>query len=213
MEDVEPPSERETNEQLPEAGDDPQDPLRPDLEEEDLPNPPISAPHLDVEATDEVENGDRDGDTPDLSDADSALSDLDDAEFEDFDPANIAIDDRRAIAVDESNVGLLGVHKRKRGEGEDGTRKKKKEGRREKPRRKKRDEDDNFSGGEEVEGKRARKRKDGAPKERRPVEPENEEDLTPEERRKRALDRAMEEALRGPGKARRRKADGIVSAS
>ena len=131
-----------------------------------------------------------------LSDNDSVLSDVDEAQFEDFDPANVAIDERPAIAVDEDNVKLLGRHKRKRDLGDgiidgEGTKKKKREGKREKPKksRKKRDEDDNFSGGEELEGKRARKKKaiteSGERREKvrpRQATPENEEELDPAER-------------------------------
>lgn len=131
-------------------------------------------------------------DNADLSDNDSVLSDVDEAQFEDFDPANIAIDER-PIAVDEQNVKLLGRHKRKRDGEVDGEKpKKKKEGKREKPKksRKKRDVDDNFSGGEELEGKRARKskaftengEKPEKPKQRRAPTPDNEEELDPAER-------------------------------
>ena len=131
---------------------------------------------------------------PDISDNESILSDVDEAQFEDFDPANVAIDDR-PIAVDEDNVRLLGRHKRKR-DGEtgdaEGGKKKKKEGRREKPKklRKKKDDDDedDFSGGQELEGKRVRRKKPiaegGARKEKvraRKSTPENEEALDPEE--------------------------------
>lgn len=130
----------------------------------------------------------------DLSDNDSVLSDVDEAQFEDFDPANLAIDERPAIAVDEDNVKLLGRHKRKRDPGEgpgDGVSLKKKGKKREKPSklRKKRDEDDNFSGGEELEGKRIRKKKaliDGSDKREKPkarkATPENEDELDPAER-------------------------------
>ena len=132
----------------------------------------------------------------DLSDNDSILSDVDEAQFEDFDPNQIAIEERPAIAVDEDNVKLLGRHKRKRdGEADGGAgRKKKKEGKREKVKkvRKRKDSDDEFSGGQELEGKRIRKKKpfteDGEKprkeKQRpRKPSPENEEELTPEERK------------------------------
>lgn len=132
---------------------------------------------------------------PDISDNESILSDVDEAQFEDFDPANVAIDDR-PIAVDEDNVKLLGRHKRKRdGESGDteGAKKKKREGRREKTRKiKKKDDDDedDFSGGQELEGKRVRRKKliaeggASARKEKvrvRKSTPENEEALDPEE--------------------------------
>lgn len=169
---------------LPEAGHDPGDPNQPLYDDHDPPTAPISNPTADVDA--------------DESDNDSILSDVDEAQFEDFDPANVAIDDRPAIAVDEDNVRLLGRHKRKR-DGEltdgEGIKKKKKEGKREKPKktRKKRDDDDDdddFSGGQEIEGKRARKKKPTAEsggsvrrdKVRvRKATPENEEALDPEE--------------------------------
>ncbi|KAI9846160.1 MAG: Transcription factor iws1 [Sclerophora amabilis] len=195
---------------LPEAGHDPGDPNRPLSEERITPPPPVGNPHQDM---DDLEN-----DINDLSD-ESDLSDVDEAQFEDFDPANVAIDDRPAIAVDESNVALIGVHKRKRAlgvDGDEGTKKKKKEGRRDKPKKsKKKRDDDDFSGGEELEGRRSRKKKSlgdrkDRVKARKPEpepEPENEEHLSPEERRRRALDKAMDEALKNPTR-RRRKKDG-----
>ena len=213
---------------LPEAGHDPGDPNQPYEDFQDLPAAPIGNPIADVD---------------DLSDNDSILSDVDEAQFEDFDPANVAIEDRPAIAVDEDNVRLIGRHKRKRdgeeADGEDGKKRKKKEGKREKPKksRKKKadDSDDDFSGGQEVEGKRKRKvkpiaegpgggeRKKEKPRARERT-PENEDNLDPEERestldvslvmlaqnltltlgRRRALDRAMDAALKNPTKRRRR---------
>lgn len=218
---------------LPEAGHDPDDPNQPLYDDYDPPIAPVSNPTADMDTAE-----------GDMSDNDSILSDVDEAQFEDFDPANVVIDDRPTIAVDEDNVRLLGRHKRKRdtedGDGE-GVMKKRKEGRREKPKksRKKRstDDEDDFSGGQELEGKRFRKRKSGAEgasgrKEKiriRKATPENEDALDPEESkflpgaviligvlltfspsgRRRALDRAMDAALKNPAK-RRRRADGIV---
>ena len=146
----------------------------------------------------------------DVSDNESILSDVDEAQFEDFDPNQIAIEERPAIAVDEDNVKLLGRHKRKRDADADGegAKKKRKEGKREKPKRirKKQDSDDDFSGGQEIEGKRIRKKKaftEGGekirkekPKARRAT-PENEEAMDPEERKfsvlqsQRALNRSL----------------------
>ena len=66
-----------------EAGNDPQDPSRPEVEEEDsTPIPPIANPEQDVEATGTNEV-DRDEDPADNSD-DDELSELDEAEFEDL---------------------------------------------------------------------------------------------------------------------------------
>ncbi len=166
---------------LPEPGDDPRNPNQPT---EELPDPPaasIDNPRADID---------------DFSDNDSILSDVDEAQFEDFDPNQVAIEER-PIAVDEDTVKLLGRHKRKRADGEvdgEGGKKKKKEGKREKVKkvRKRQDSDDDFSGGQEVEGKRVRKRKafteeGGKPRKEkqkpRLASPENDEQLDPEERK------------------------------
>ncbi|KAI9792293.1 MAG: Transcription factor iws1 [Peltula sp. TS41687] len=211
-------SEHRPETPLPEAGHDASDPNQPIEEDLDTPAAPPANPHLDMD--------DLDNRLADLSDDESDLSEIDEAQFDDFDPTNVAVDDRPAIAVDDSNVALLGVHKRKRdegaadgagGTGEEGVKpKKKKEGRREKPKknnRKNRDlEEDDFSGGEELTGKRERKKKPpGIRKERakpRKATPEKEEDFSLEERRRRALDRAMDEALKNPNR-RRRKLTGV----
>ena len=125
-------------------------------------------------------------DAEDESDDDSILSEVDEAQFKDFDASNIALDDRPAIAVDESNVGQLGIHKRKQtddGSGE-GRKKRKK---RDKLRRKRRRDDvaDDFVGGEEMDGKRIRKRAEGGNRRERDrpsrATPEEETNLTPEE--------------------------------
>ena len=133
-------------------------------------------------------------DDDDLSDNDSILSDVDEAQFEDFDPANVAID-RPPVLVHEGNLKLIGRHKRKRDEEQigEGVKRKKREGKREKSRKsaKRNDnDDDDFSGGQELEGKRIRKKKPGTEggssgrREKirgRKATPENEELLTPEE--------------------------------
>lgn len=149
-------------------------------------------------------------DTADLSDDESILSEVDEAQFENFDPENVAIEDRPALAIDEENLKLIGRHKRKRPEDGDDTDqpKKKKEGRREKKGRRQRDSDDAFSGGDDAIGKRTRKKK-GRERKRKEATPEAEELLDPATRRRRALDRAMDEALKKPTRRRFRKADGI----
>lgn len=148
---------------------------------EDPVNAPITTP---------IANADDD----DLSDNDSILSDVDEAQFEDFDPANVAID-RPAVPVHEGNLKIIGRHKRKRDgeQAEEGGKRKKREGKREKSRRSAKrndDDDDDFSGGQEVEGKRLRKKKPGTEggssgrrdKTRgRKATAEDEESLTPEE--------------------------------
>ncbi|KAF2491737.1 hypothetical protein BU16DRAFT_492947 [Lophium mytilinum] len=203
---------------LPEAGHDPQDPLRPEIEEENsTPTPPFLNPTQDMEtAGNRPETPDEDDPDvqadPNLSDNDSDLSDVDEAQFDDFDPANIAIEDRPVL--DETNLNLIGVHKRKRTEGEadgDAKKKKKRDNRREKPRksRKGRSGDDEAASGGEGESRRRKRREGGGGRARAATPPEeNEENLSPEERRRRALDRAMDEALKKGG-TRRRKKDGI----
>jgi transcription factor SPN1 len=197
---------------LPEAGSDPGDPLAPEVEEENEPDAPIASPYQDAEVT-----GENEVDKDDLSDNESLLSDVDEEQFQDFDPAAISLEDRQQIAIDDDNVKLLGVHKRKRTEGEvDEARKKKKEKRRDKSAKKarrRRDGSEPFSGGEEIDGKRRRRRaaEDGeAGSSQRKRDEIDESMLPPEERKRRDLDRRMDEALRS-GKSRISKKDGIVS--
>jgi len=182
---------------LPEANNDPQDPLAPEIEEENsTKNPPFAEPTLDMEATEDQapDVPDPDSVALDDNDADSdALSDVDEAQFEDFDANAIAIEERPRV-VDASGVALLGKHKRKREEGEEGVKKKRKEGRREKPKRsKKRAEEgeDEFNDADDLDGGRSsRKKKRGAaeggeaPRRRkRTPSAERDELLTPEERK------------------------------
>lgn len=213
MEDLEgaPGSPALQNGEEPQGLNDPRDPLNPGIEEEDRPNAPLGDPTADVDAfedeeapetvgamedaVEEDEDAAANASTPggddddDNLDDESELEELDETQFQDFDPSALNIPSK-PLAVDESNVGLIGVHKRKRTEEEERERerkkKKKREGRREKPkRRKQRDEEDNFEGGEEIEGKRARKGKVGAegrPKRREETPEEDLENLSPEER-------------------------------
>ncbi|KAF2427157.1 transcription factor iws1 [Tothia fuscella] len=223
MEDLPIPDDSTINQPLPSAGNDPDDPLAPSIEEENsTPNPPLVNPTEDVELTGQNEIDKDSPPSDDISDNESILSDVDEAQFDDFDPTAIAVDDRQQVAVDDSNVGLLGVHKRKRTEAEiEESRKKKKrrdrakEKGRTKPSRKTRDGSEPFSGGEELDGKRSRKRKgeggDGEKSGSRAKKVDDEVDeslLTPDERRRRALDQAMDAALKNPN-SRRRKKDGI----
>jgi len=192
------------------VSDQPDSPL---AQEDDLPAEPASpVPENRPAADDDAAEKDSDD-----SDDESVLSEVDEAQFENFDAANLAIDDRPELEADEENLKLIGRHKRKRtaGEEEPARKKKKKEGKREKvkkPRKKRGESDDHFSGGEELDGKRARKsKKDGekGARAKRAATPEDEQALDPEERRRRALDRAMDAALRNPNKRRARKVDGI----
>lgn len=146
----------------------------------------------------------------DDSDDESLLSEVDEAQFADFDPTAVQV----APDFDTLNKAIK-VKKRKHVEGEEAP-KKRKERTREKVRknRRRRDSDEGFSGGEEIEGKRARTSKAGEDGERRSKPPRveiNDEDLTPEERRRRALDRAMDAAVKKTSAKRVRKGE-IVSA-
>jgi transcription factor SPN1 len=141
-----------------------------------------------------VEDVDRADDAADSDDDDleSLLSEVDEAQFDDFDPTAVDLADRAAIPIDETGLKAVGVHKRKRTEGaadDEARKKKKKEGRREKPKRarKRRDGSEPFSGGEELAGKRVRKPKaleeDKEPSQRAPRRAEvDESTLSPEER-------------------------------
>ena len=182
---------------VPEAGNDDGDVQSPAGDQEGSPNAPI----------------DSDFDKDDDSDLESALSDVDERQFEDFDPTAIAIEDRPAIAVDETTVGHLGKHKRKRTEGEDEERRKKKEKRREKPKKSRRHREgtEEFEGGETIEGSRARKSKrEGEVSRRRIHDDEDDMSLTPEERRKRALDRKIDDVLKLQHRRAAGKKDGMV---
>ncbi|EHK96360.1 hypothetical protein GLAREA_09200 [Glarea lozoyensis ATCC 20868] len=140
-------------------------------------------------------------------DAASDLSEVDEAEFDDFDPTTVALEDRPAIEIDEDAAKSLRAKKRGTAEG-----KKPKEGKREK--KKRRRDDDEDPDGERIEGKRVRKprsdgerkgRDGGGSKEKSRPAVENEENVSPEERRKRALDKQMDMALKNPNKRRRKK--------
>lgn len=90
------------------------------------------------------------------SDDESILSEVDEAQFEDFDPENVDIEDRPQLDIDEENLKLIGRHKRKRTE-EEGTFKRKKEGRRKKSRRYA--EEDEGGSDRETGGKRRKAKK------------------------------------------------------
>ncbi|TGO91333.1 hypothetical protein BPOR_0031g00220 [Botrytis porri] len=190
---------------LPEAGNDAGDPNRPISQERDTPEPPMANPDLDMDDLDNAEDGGAG------SDNESDLSDVDEANFDDFDASKVALDERPMVGIDEDIAKTLKASKRKRAEGEA---KKPKEGKRDKKKRPRRDSDEDPDG-MEIDGKRIRKPKrvegEGKDrdrtKERRKAtpEPENDENLTPDERRRRALDKAMDAALKNPNKRRRKK--------
>lgn len=169
-----------SNSPLPEAGNDPGDPHRPEIDEEhSVRNPPGAAPYQDMEVTEDHEGVPNDDDNESvLSDA---LSDEQlDEQFGEFDASNIAIEERPAQAIDEDNVKQIGVHKRKRNLGE-GDEPKKKKKRADKPRRKKNKDGDDGEGGGEGDRRSKRSKKAGRVRGASPDE-EADENLTPEER-------------------------------
>ncbi|KAF4981650.1 hypothetical protein FZEAL_2590 [Fusarium zealandicum] len=140
-----------------------------------------------------------------------ALSEVDEDQFEDYDPETANIEDR-PVDIDEDVARTLKATKRKRAEGAEAP-KKPREGRRDKKRR---DRDDDVAMDDADDGdKKARRSRRMADGERRPrakaaaPEPEKEEHLTPEERRKRALDRALDAAMKKPSGPKRRRKDEI----
>ncbi|KAF4962004.1 hypothetical protein FSARC_9881 [Fusarium sarcochroum] len=147
------------------------------------------------------------------SDRDSdALSEVDEDQFEDYDPETANIEDR-PVDIDEDVARTLKATKRKRAEGE--APKKPREGRRDKKRRD-RDDDVEMDDADDGGKKSRRSRRAAGDGERRPrskvvtPEPEKEDHLTPEEKRKRAIDRALDAAIKKPGGPKRsRKKDEI----
>ncbi|KAI1406870.1 hypothetical protein F5Y13DRAFT_176182 [Hypoxylon sp. FL1857] len=137
------------------------------------------------------------------SDKDSdALSDIDEDQFDDYDPTTARIDEKRPEpqVIDEDAARTLKAGRRK------GTATKKpKEGRRAKKRS--RDDDNDGADGEILHTKRVRKAP-GADAPEQASEPENEENLTPEERRRRAIERAARNQSKPKG-ARRKKKDEV----
>ena len=153
-------------------------------------------------------------DAPDASDKasdagdDDLLSEIDEDQFEDYDPETANIEDR-PVEIDEDVARTLNGARRKRGDAEKP--KKPKEGRREK---KKRDRDAEPEGVEDEGRPRKSRRGEGggsrvASKRASPVVQEEDDDLTPEERRRRALDRALDAAVKGPTRRKKKRGDEV----
>ncbi|KOS19461.1 Transcription factor IWS1 [Escovopsis weberi] len=152
------------------------------------------------------------------SDRDSdLLSEIDENQFEDYDPETANIEDR-PVDIDEDIARTLKATKRKRADGE--TIKKPREARREKRRDRGSggggggggDDDvsmhDGGSGGEaDKKQRRPRRAADTERRAKKPAvaAPENEENLTPEERKKREIDRALDAAIKKGGTSTKRR--------
>jgi transcription factor SPN1 len=144
----------------------------------------------------------------DDSDDESLLSEVDEAQFADFDPT--------AVQVAPDLEALKAIKAKRRDRTGEETVKKKKEKTRERVRRNRDDSDDGFQLDGEVDGKRSRKSRPGEGGERRKAVSRVEVDestLTPAERRKRALDRAMDAAVKKTKTVRRKKGGDIVRLS
>lgn len=170
---------------------------------------PVGSPAQDRSENDEPREVDgEEGAANDASDQESdALSEIDENQFEDYDPETADIEDR-PVAVDEDVAKTLKASKRK--VTGDAVRKPK-EGRREKKRQRDDnevdaddDDDDNF--GENQPKRKSRRAGESRPRaQKKSPEPENDEHLTPEERRKKALERALDAAFKKPKQRRKRK--------
>lgn len=152
-----------------------------------------------------------------MSDHDSdILSDVDVGDLEEYDPLKANIE-QRPVDIDEDVAKSLKATKRKRAEGE--TAKRPKEGRRPKKRRTEDGDEVSAADGTIIEGKRRRAgageggggEKKAKSRSKRPTpEPENDEHLTPEQRRARAIEKAMDAAIKGKSNKRRTKKDEVV---
>ena len=140
-------------------------------------------------------------DDDDDDDDESLLSDVDEAVLDNFD------ENKLEIAPDFEQLRSTKIKKRKRDEGDEG-RPKKKERTREKTRRRR----GGSEAAEAPDGDLGRRRRPGAGGERKPRERVeiDEDTLAPEERRRRALDRAMDAAVKKSSGIRKRKGE-IVS--
>ncbi|KAM0276515.1 hypothetical protein ACHAQH_006664 [Verticillium albo-atrum] len=172
---------------------------------ESLPRSPVALEQDAVDDVKEPREGVDGATAEDLSDVESdALSEIDENQFEDYDPETANIEDR-PVAVDEDVAKTLKASKRKQADG-DKTRKPK-EGRREKKRS--RADDDEAADGDFDENRSSRKsRRGGEPRPRAQKaspQPQNEDHLSPEERRQRAIDRTLDGVFKKPTKRRKRK--------
>ncbi|CCU76580.1 unnamed protein product [Blumeria hordei] len=168
-----------------------------------------SQPYDNTSALNEKSDDDNDVDD-DPSDNESELSEVDEAEFAEFDPTTVALDDRPLVDIDEDIARTLKASKRKRSDLDGKTPKEAKRERKNRSRRENAEDGDENSNERRTKKSRS-SRSDGARqdrekgRERKLAIPENEENLTPDERRRRALDKAMDAALKNPNKRRRKK--------
>ncbi|PKS12390.1 hypothetical protein jhhlp_000594 [Lomentospora prolificans] len=172
----------------------------------DIESPAQTSTRDEDEAGSPVSNQDIDkisesaGDDKDLD----QLSEIDEDQFEDYDPETANIEDR-PVEIDEDVARTLKAARRQRSDADKP--RKAKEGRREK---KKRSRDGDGDGQDEESRPRKSRRSEGSgsrsvSKRASPEEDEDDSQLTPEERRRRALDRALEAAVKGPMRRKKKK--------
>ncbi|CAJ2503417.1 Uu.00g108110.m01.CDS01 [Anthostomella pinea] len=163
---------------------------------------PAPAQSLHEEETNDRPRELGDYDVADAADSDKdsdALSEIDEDQFDDYDPSAARIEEK-PVEIDEDVARTLKASKRK------GTATKKpKEGRREKKRARDRDDNDGADG-EILTTKRVRKTAGERETRKASPAPEIEENLTPEERRRRAIERAAKKEIK-PKTTRRKKKD------
>ncbi|KAJ4401835.1 Transcription factor iws1, partial [Gnomoniopsis sp. IMI 355080] len=190
-----------------------------DIEENEhnsAPPTPIDSPAAAAndDDNDDANNSDRDSDQ---------LSEVDVDDLEDYDPLKANIE-TRPVEIDEDVAKSLKATKRKRAGGDAAVSKKPKEGRRQKKRRTGGDGDDEVSaadgtiiegkrrrggGGDDGEGGGGEKRSKARASAKASPAPEVEENLTPEQRRARAIEKAMDAAMKAKKSTRRSKKDDI----
>jgi transcription factor SPN1 len=142
--------------------------------------------------------GDSDKGSDDGRDEDD-LSEIDEDQFGEYDPAAARIEEK-PVEIDEDVARTLKAGKRK-----GLATKKPKEGRRDKKKRRREDDNDGADG-EVLSGKRSRKVSGAPPAAKKPSpEPIDESTLTPEERRRRAIERAATGEIKKVAKRRKRK--------
>jgi len=179
--------------------------------------PPAEAEGLDrpsenedaLDDTSKVFNGPVDDDAEKLIDSDdeSLLSDVDEEMLEEFDANKVLAD----VAPDFDALRGTKIQKRKRDENDEGRPKKKKERTRERARRRRGEEEVEAAPADgEVGARRPRKAGGGERRPRERVEID-EDTLPPEERRRRALDRAMDAAVKKSSGKRLRKGEIVCS--
>ncbi|KAK8005751.1 transcription factor iws1 protein [Apiospora arundinis] len=171
-----------------------------DVEDSNAAAAPETLHEEDRDDQQEKELGDYDVEDAGDSDKESdALSDVDEDQFDEYDPGAAQIEEK-PVEIDEDVARTLKAGKRK-GQAV----RKPKEGRREKKRS--RQDDNDGADGEIQTGKRQRAGPSAAASrsERASPEPVPEENLTPEERRKRAIERAAAKDIKKPSQRRRKK--------